>query len=169
MYDVFAARGRQCVSLEVCDLGDLQQYIDYWYQKRSSADVTVGNVLSQTKQLLSAVLHLHSAGFMHCDIKPANILLKDDGNGVSILKLADFGLAVSSNDGWVYEFAGMVSYMSPEQLTDWCHTCCDLWAVGAVMFELLELDDLIPDDLVEEPGAMFLTLCGAIGSRSMSV
>jgi len=77
-------------------------------------------------------------------------LLKDDGNGESILKLADFGLAVSSNDGWVYEFAGTVSYMSPEQLDSWCQTCCDVWAVGVVMYELLQLEDLIPGDLDDE-------------------
>ena len=147
VYDVFVARGRQCVSLELCDLGDLRQYIDHL--KHSRADARVCTALLQTRQLLSAVLHLHASGFMHRDIKPANILMKDDGNGATILKLADFGLVVSNNE-WVYEFAGTVSYMSPEQLDSWCQTCCDVWAVGAVMYELLQLEDLIPGDLDDE-------------------
>ena len=45
-------------------------------------------VLSYSQQLLSALAYLHSKNFMHCDLKPQNVLISK-----GLVKLADFGSA----------------------------------------------------------------------------
>ena len=55
-----------------------------------------------------------------------------------VLKLADFGLAQSCENGWLHEYGGTLAYMSLEQMDDWCHACCDVWAVGVVMYVRLD-------------------------------
>lgn len=71
--------------------------------------------------LLSALQHLHSHGFVHLDLKPANVLMTDSGR----LKLGDFGLLLELNqksaepvEGKVKEDAqeGDPRYMAPELL-----------------------------------------------------
>uniref|UniRef100_A0A4W6CNF1 non-specific serine/threonine protein kinase n=1 Tax=Lates calcarifer TaxID=8187 RepID=A0A4W6CNF1_LATCA len=71
--------------------------------------------------LLSALQHLHSHGFVHLDLKPANVLITDSGR----LKLADFGLllelkqkSTESVEGKVREDVqeGDPRYMAPELL-----------------------------------------------------
>lgn len=71
--------------------------------------------------LLSALQHLHSHGFVHLDLKPANVLITDSGR----LKLGDFGLLLELKqkstdpvEGKVKEDAqeGDPRYMAPELL-----------------------------------------------------
>jgi hypothetical protein len=78
----------------------------------------------------------HQAGVIHCDVKPANILLGRDGS----VKVTDFGIARSMirATGNVSGTFGTPGYLSPEALTAGTFTpSADLFAVGAVFYELL--------------------------------
>jgi serine/threonine protein kinase len=85
-----------------------------------------------------ALHYAHKRGLIHCDIKPANILVAADGNPI----VADFGLAVreqtqSQQSGMI---AGTPSYMSPEQTRGERHRLdgrADIWALGVILYELL--------------------------------
>ena len=78
----------------------------------------------------------HTAGVIHCDIKPANILLGRDG----AVKVTDFGIARSMvrTTGNLAGTFGTPGYLPPEALTSAAFTpVADLYSLGAVFYELL--------------------------------
>ena len=95
-----------------------------------------------TLAILSALDAIHARGLVHRDLKPSNIFLTPHG-----VKLLDFGLARAVQDASDQTRAditmagtvmGTPHYMSPEQLTgDPLDARSDLFAVGAILFELL--------------------------------
>eukprot|EP00933_Yihiella_yeosuensis_P081948 TRINITY_DN95650_c0_g1_i1.p1 TRINITY_DN95650_c0_g1~~TRINITY_DN95650_c0_g1_i1.p1 ORF type:complete len:719 (+),score=148.81 TRINITY_DN95650_c0_g1_i1:289-2157(+) len=89
-------------------------------------------------QLLLALNHCHAEGIVHRDVKPENLMLSSEEKDGLECKLIDFGLATSYRSE-VKEFAGTVSYLSPELAIEQTgfSTAADIWAVGAVTFELL--------------------------------
>ena len=99
--------------------------------------VPVPQALSIAHQLLSALSAAHENNIVHRDIKPENILLRQEG-GVKIL---DFGVAKVQNEAFLTradEILGTVEYMAPEQiLGEELGPAVDLYAVGAVLYELL--------------------------------
>ena len=91
------------------------------------------------KQLISALEHLYSKGFVHRDIKAENILLDDKCN----LKLADFGFATLSQGkdgtGKLHSQKGTLGYMAPEIIAGMPYSGekIDLFAVGVLLFTML--------------------------------
>ncbi|MFK7821912.1 MAG: CHAT domain-containing protein [Planctomycetaceae bacterium] len=86
----------------------------------------------------AAAHYAHQHGFVHRDLNPCNILTTVDGRP----KIVDFGLAVheSSQSTAKGEAAGSLRYMSPEQLrgeSHWLDGRSDIWAIGAILYELL--------------------------------
>jgi tetratricopeptide (TPR) repeat protein/tRNA A-37 threonylcarbamoyl transferase component Bud32/GGDEF domain-containing protein len=110
------------VGIEVC------KALDYAHRKRDKFDQPLGIV--------------------HRDISPQNILLSRDGG----VKLLDFGIAkaahVQEGEG---ELRGKYSYMSPEQArAEAVDARADLFALGAVLWELLTGEVLFPYTSAEE-------------------
>jgi serine/threonine-protein kinase len=81
-----------------------------------------------------ALSHVHDRGAIHCDVKPANILVRNDGQ----VKLADFGIATPTgrhHDGTVF---GSIHYMSPERLVGNAPSpACDVYALGVTLYETI--------------------------------
>lgn len=93
--------------------------------------------------LLSAVLHgvaaAHGAGVVHCDLKPANVLL-DVHLGRVRARVADFGIAYTHEPGAGRDgFEGTPAFAAPEQLdpAGEIDARTDLFALGCVLVELL--------------------------------
>jgi len=88
-------------------------------------------------QLLVVMNYCHKRGITHRDVKPENVMLATDEETADC-RVIDFGLATPYK-GKVKEFAGTVSYLSPELAIEQAgfSMAADVWAVGATAFELL--------------------------------
>jgi serine/threonine protein kinase len=93
--------------------------------------------------IMGALVAAHRKDIIHRDIKPENIILARSASGEITPKLIDFGIArMASTDSDMDTEEGVLlgtpSYMSPEQAEGGqVGTGTDVWAVGAVLYELL--------------------------------
>ncbi len=97
-------------------------------------------VLRLVAKLADGLAHAHEVGILHLDLKPANVLLADDGQPV----LLDFNLAYDVRAGDRERAGGTLPYMAPEQLDEYIERGptrvdhrTDLYALGVIVFELL--------------------------------
>jgi serine/threonine-protein kinase len=88
-------------------------------------------------QILSALEHAHRAGIVHRDVKPANVMVTDEGS----IKIMDFGIArvLGAEQKTVdFRLMGTPAYMSPEQvLGEEVDGRSDLYSVGVLFYRLL--------------------------------
>jgi eukaryotic-like serine/threonine-protein kinase len=111
----------------------------------------------------------HQAGVVHRDVKPANLFLARTGDGEVVVKICDFGIAKIQTEEALGDeqrtltrtgtMIGSPAYMSPEQaqgLKSSDHRA-DLWALGAVLFELLSGRQ--PHDDYETLGQLLVAIC----------
>lgn len=92
--------------------------------------------------LLEALAHAHARALIHCDIKPTNVLVEDGPDGAPVLKLTDFGAAVTLDQQRQASdtMYGTIEYMAPEQLRRDIRNLgpwTDLYAVGCLAYRLV--------------------------------
>ncbi|KAJ1419135.1 Serine/threonine-protein kinase, active site [Sesbania bispinosa] len=91
-----------------------------------------------TRSIVEGLKHIHANGFVHCDVKPQNILVFDNGD----VKIADFGLAKETGEkekqSQRWEFRGTPMFMSPESVNDnEYESPADIWALGCAVVEMV--------------------------------
>ena len=92
-------------------------------------------ILGIMNAVCSALNFAHKSGYVHCDVKPANILIDKNGH----VFLADFGIAreVDATTSTMVGF-GAPAYMSPEQIKGFDPTpSMDIYSLGITLYEML--------------------------------
>jgi serine/threonine protein kinase len=87
-------------------------------------------------QVALALAHAHDAGVLHNDVKPANLLLEQNGHVV----VTDFGIGrrVEENVAGAEEHPiGTLRYMAPERLLGHCDARSDVYSLGVTLYELV--------------------------------
>ncbi len=91
-------------------------------------------IITYVRQITDALQFTHDNGVVHCDVKPANMLL-DRNNRVL---LSDFGIAVVLQNSFkTGEPIGTPAYMSPEQLEGKPEFASDQYSLGVVVYSWL--------------------------------
>ncbi|MCC6621807.1 MAG: protein kinase [Deltaproteobacteria bacterium] len=107
-------------------------------------------------QVLRAVAYAHERGVIHCDLKPGNVLVGVLGEVVVV----DWGLAKVLGEGGQHQarsrlWSGSPGYMPPEQAEspdiDKLDRRSDVWALGAILYEILTLVVPHADDTGKAP------------------
>ncbi|XP_073532717.1 serine/threonine-protein kinase DCLK3 [Phyllobates terribilis] len=87
--------------------------------------------------LCEALVYMHSKNIVHRDLKPENLLVQNNPDGSSTLKLADFGLAVFVSEP-IFTVCGTPTYVAPEILSEKGYGLeVDMWATGVILYVLL--------------------------------
>jgi eukaryotic-like serine/threonine-protein kinase len=136
--DCGATTGAFYFVTECCNSGSLRAVL------RERGKMPWQETVPMLLDVLRGLAYAHKMGFVHRDIKPSNILLHEAG-GKHIAKIADFGLAKNfqaaglSGMTTTGNFAGTLSYMPREQLTDFKYItpASDVWSSAATFYELL--------------------------------
>jgi hypothetical protein len=94
---------------------------------------TVSEAVALVREVAVALVHAHAKGILHCDLKPANILLDEDSRP----RLADFGQARLLHEHT--PAPGTLYYMAPEQadLKAVPDARWDVYALGVLLYRLL--------------------------------
>ena len=131
IFDVCNSPSLQYIVMEYIDGISLKDYIE---QQRV---VRVKEAVHFTTQILRALMHAHSKGIVHRDIKPQNIMLLSNGR----IKVTDFGIArlTTSQTSTITDKAiGSVHYIAPEQARGAATDArADLYSVGVMLYEML--------------------------------
>jgi eukaryotic-like serine/threonine-protein kinase len=130
IHDVLQADQWLCIVQQFVDDGDLCQHL-------KASKLPFARTIEICRRLASGLAFSHSRGFVHCDIKPANILMDKAGNPY----IADFGLAIHEvNRVENGARAGTPRYMPPEVVMGETHRIdgrADIWSLGVMMYEML--------------------------------
>jgi serine/threonine protein kinase len=85
-------------------------------------------------QVAAALDAAHEAGVIHCDVKPANVIVDQQGTA----KLTDFGIARAARGPREHELIGTARYIAPERIEGKAPTeRSDVYSLGLVAYELI--------------------------------
>jgi len=147
VYDVGQDGDRHYIVMEYVAGQDLKTLI------RQSGRLSIDQALDIAMQISAGVGHAHKAGVIHCDIKPQNVLVTQDGR----VKVTDFGIARALSESELTESDtvwGSPLYFSPEQAAgDPPSPASDVYSIGVVMYEMLSGQPLFQ---AEKPAALAL-------------
>ncbi len=98
----------------------------------------VAEAMQYALEIAKGLEHAHLHGVVHRDIKPSNVFLVQTPQGFHC-KILDFGLSKLGERSTVQslQMVGTPAYMAPEQLESKASSKSDLWAWGAVVYEML--------------------------------
>jgi hypothetical protein len=137
----------RCLRAYACGRDAENVYIAYAYvpgrtfrESLRAGTVTDADAVEVAAQVLDGLAHAHELGIVHRDVKPANVLLADEDDGISVCIL-DFGLARFAEGETLTaagDVPGTLAYIAPERLHgEPAGAAGDVWSVGVLLYEAL--------------------------------
>ncbi|KAF2455302.1 hypothetical protein BDY21DRAFT_307421 [Lineolata rhizophorae] len=117
------------IQTEFCENGNLKDFLAHAGFKARLDDFRIWKILLE---LTLGIMHIHSCGFIHLDLKPANVLIDWEG----VLKIGDFGLASPWPAPKDIDGEGDREYIGPEILSGRFDKPADIFALGMIMLEI---------------------------------
>ena len=161
IYEIGEDEGRLFIAMELLEGQPLADRL-------ATGPMSASDVVPIGLEILAALSALHGRGIVHRDLKPSNVFLTPHG-----VKLLDFGLARPELEGSLTTMVGLTRtgvvvgtprYIAPEQMTgETADARSDLFAVGAILFEMLagrpafggdNVVDILHATLHEQPPAL---------------
>lgn len=116
------------VIMEMCKDGDLIDFIN------THGPLDEANGVKMFRELLAAVMYLHSRGITHRDLKPENILMNS-----KTIKVSDFGFAEEMKPNELLTLTcGSEYYVAPEVVSGipYDGRKCDIWSLGVILYSM---------------------------------
>lgn len=130
VYDVGEEEAIYYIVMEYIDGMTLKTYCE-------GRALPVTKAIDIISQICDAIDHAHAHRIIHRDIKPQNMLIREDGT----VKVTDFGIAVAMSNATLthtMSVLGSVHYFSPEQAKGkFADEKSDIYSLGAVLYELV--------------------------------
>ena len=150
--------GAPYIVMEFLEGQDLDQVLE------SHGALPIETAVDYVLQACEAIVEAHSLGIIHRDLKPTNLFLTTKMNGKALIKVLDFGISKSSAADDLSltsttQIMGSPNYMSPEQLRSARNVDArtDIWALGAILYELITRQVPFVADSVTQLTAMVVT------------
>ncbi|MCI0391642.1 MAG: serine/threonine protein kinase [Acidobacteria bacterium] len=138
---------------------------NYLKQLRHDGERAWREAVPIVAQIVGALKAAHTAGIIHCDIKPENVMIQQDGH----VKTLDFGIAkwIGTGSGgvgdevsdvieiWMGARPGTIRYMSPEQARgETLDARTDIFSLGLVLYEMIAgrrpYDDVADQEMIDK-------------------
>ncbi|XP_055922589.1 dual specificity tyrosine-phosphorylation-regulated kinase mbk-2 isoform X3 [Eupeodes corollae] len=153
MYDYFTFRNHMCITFELLNI-NLYELI----KKNGFKGFSLQLVRKFAHSLLQCLDALYKNKIIHCDMKPENVLLKQQGR--SGIKVIDFGSSCYENQR-VYTYIQSRFYRAPEVILGAKYgMAIDMWSLGCILAELLSGHALFPGENEDDQLACIIEVLG---------
>lgn len=136
--DFWESKGHLYIQTDFCEDGNLKDFLTQTGFKGRLDDFRIWKILLE---LSLGLKHIHDNGFIHLDLKPANVFIDFEG----VLKIGDFGLATPWPADPYVDGEGDREYIAPEVLSGRLDKPADIFALGMIMLEIAG-NIILPDN-----------------------
>lgn len=151
--DSFDFRGHFFIVFEY-----LQENLFQYIEKRQFGGIRMEDIKLLAKQIFYSLQLLHSIGGIHCDLKPENVMIKEDS--LDYVKVIDYGSACFQDEKMM-DYVQSRFYRAPEIVlgSKYCEKI-DIWSAGCLLYECFTGHALFPAESESELLAMIQVVIG---------